>query len=358
MAVNFKLYDEEDKEITSLSGIDYGLTRVRYPYIKTVYLKNLSNTVAENVTLSADTLNEKEDVNEEDYLKQLQAKSWKSFSNDGKNYVDFLELGKINKGSYYEGIRSIKFDLTSSNGTLKEEWTNGVVNFIDSKLMFRKTTYESDDKTQGTGSARFLVDVDRIRDIDLTFYMNYVGDKNTSYSAMANFFIPIRVGSDGFGYGISIQRKRADGKMFFAIYKRAKGMLDVNTSIMGSRIIDTRTYMDIDESQPIRIKVYNNDEGFPTFEFFCNGKQQMLYSSSDRNVQSLVFSDKASGYYPSKGSMYFDMALYKGDIEFDIYNISLTTENEKQPIYIKTFIEKEAEDKYNYKSSLKLEWTE
>ena len=358
MAVNLKLYDEDDNEITLLNGIDFGLTRMRYPVVKKMYLRNLGNDNAKNLTITADTLNKKEDISNEEYEKQVKAKRWKSFSLDNKNFSEILDLGKVLKGSYYEGIKEVKFDLTSSKGTLKEEWTNAVPNFIDSKLVFRKTTYESEDKAQGTGSARFLVDIGTVRDIDLTFYMNYIGDSNTSYSAIATFLIPIRIGSDGFGYGLLIQRNRANNKMFFAVYKRTKGMLDANTSIMGTRIININSYIDLDETKPMRIKVYNNENGEPTFEFYCNDKQQLLYSSSDKTKSAYAFTDNAEGYYPAKGSMYFDLALYKGDIEFDIYNVNLITEEQKQPIYMKTFIEKDAIDKEIYKSSLKLEWTE
>ena len=358
MAVNLKLYDENDKEITLTDGVQLGLTRVRYPETKTLYLRNLGNTNAENLTISADTLNQIEDVGQKEYDNQLLAKSWKGFSLDNRNFVPFLDLGHILKGSYYEGIKEVKFDLTSSNGSLKEEWTNGLPNYIDSKFVFRKMTYDSEDQTQGTASGRFNINVGTIRDIDLTFYMEYLGDSDSSYTAIATLLIPIRVGSDGFGYGLSIQRNRANNKMFFGIYKRAKGMLDANTSILGTRIIDTRSYMDIDESKPMRIKVYNDDDGFPTFEFYCNGQQQLLYSSSDRNVSSYAFTDKAEGYYASRGSMYLDMALYRGDIEFKFFNATLITEEQKQPIYMRTLIGQEAEDQKEYKSSLKVEWTE
>lgn len=358
MSVNLKLYDDKDNEITIVDGMDYGLTRVNYPSIKQVYIKNLGNSNAENCSLRADVLNDKADVGIEEYNKQLQAKSWKSFSLDNKVYHEFLDLGRIGRGSYLEGERNIKFDLTSSLGTLKEEWTNAVPSFIDHKLYFRKTTYESEDKTQGTGSGRFLADIGNVRDIDISFYMTYIGDKNTSYSAIATFLIPIRIGADGFGYGLAIQRNRENGKMFMAIYKRIKGMLDANTSIMGTRIADIKTYIDIDESKPLRFRAYNNNEGFPTFEFYCNDQQMTLYSSSDRAKFGLTYVDVADGYYPSRGSMYFDMALYKGDIEFSIFGINLITENAKQPVYIKTDIGNEAIDQAQYKSCVKLEWTE
>lgn len=358
MAVNIKLYNEKDEEITEVEGLDYGLSRVRYPYIKTIYLKNLGNNNAEKLTISADTLNKKEDIDIEEYNKQLKAKSWKTFSTDNRNFVEFLELGKILRGSYYEGVREINFDLSSNRGTLKEEWTNAVPNFIDNKLVFRKITYDSEDKTQGTGGARYNVNIGTARDVDITFYMSYLGDSKISYSAIATLLLPIRVGSDGFGYGLCIQRNRANNKMFFAIYKKTKGMLDANTSILGTRIIDIKSYINVDETKPLRIKVYNDNNGYPTFEFYCNGQQQLLYSSADRSKSSLAFSDTDNGYYSTRGSMYLDMALYKGDIEFIIEKITLITENQKQPIYIKTFIESDAIDQQNYKSALKIEWKE
>ena len=358
MAVNIKLFDDKDQEITVVQGIDYGLARVNYPYVKQVYIKNLGNSNAYNCSLRSDTLNNLGDVEEAEYSKQLLAKSWKSFSLDNKNFYNFLDLGKISRGSYLEGIRDIKFDLTSSLGTLKETWTNAKPTFIDNKLIFRKTTYDSDDKKQGTGSGRYLVNVGNIRDVDITFYLNYIGDSKTSYAAIATLLIPIRIGSDGFGYGLAVQRNRENGKMFVAIYKRIKGMLDANTSIMGTRIADIKSYIEVDESKPLRFKCYNNSEGFPTFEFYCNDKQMTLYSSSDRSKFGMTYIDNGEGYYPSRGSMYLDIALYKGDIEFSVYGISLVTENAKQPVYIKTTVGKEAIDQEEYKSCIKLEWTE
>lgn len=358
MAVNIKLYNENNEEITEIDGLDYGMSRVRYPYIKTVYLKNLGNNDAEKLTVSADTLNKKEEVSEEEFSNQLKAKSWKSFSLDNKNFVEFLDLGKATRGNYYEGIKDIKFDLSSNKGTLKEVWSNATTNFIDNKFIFRKITYDSDDKTQGTGSARYNIDIGVIRDLDLTFYMKYLGDVKTTYSAIATLLLPIRVGSDGFGYGLCIQRNRANNKMFFAVYKRTKGMLDSNTSILGTRIMDIKSYIDINEDKPIRIRVYNNNDGYPTFEFYCNDEQQMLYSSADRSKFSLAFSDTDSGYYSTRGSAYLDMALYKGDIEFVIDKITVITEVQKQPIYIRTFIEEDSINQQSYKSALKIEWKE
>ena len=156
MAVNLKLYDEDDNEITLLDGIDFGLTRMRYPVVKKMYLRNLGNDNAKNLTITVDTLNKKEDISNEEYEKQVKAKNWKSFSLDNKNFSEILDLGKVLKGSYYEGIKEVKFDLTSSKGTLKEEWTNAVPNFIDSKLVFRKTTYENFDKNMRVNFYSFV----------------------------------------------------------------------------------------------------------------------------------------------------------------------------------------------------------
>ena len=104
MAVNLKLYDEDDNEIALLDGIDFGLTRMRYPVVKKMYLRNLGNDNVKNLTITADTLNKKEDISNEEYEKQVKAKSWKSFSLDNKNFSEILDLGKVLKGSYYEGI--------------------------------------------------------------------------------------------------------------------------------------------------------------------------------------------------------------------------------------------------------------
>ena len=87
------------------------------------------------------------------------------------------------------------------------------------------------------------------------------------------------------------------------------------------------------------------------------GEQQRLYALvGDDN--GYVVKDTSSKAYKGSGDYYIECFLQEGDTAICFSNMSIVTDLEKQPIYVKTTVDDRANDIVEYRSSIAVSYYE
>lgn len=359
MPVQLQFLNMNNEEIDLGEGLDLGVSRKGRPVITPIKIKNVGNITARDIILEATTLNEQNEVDEVEYANQLKAASWKSFSldKDGE-YVKELRLGDLKPNRFIEGYQTLheKFE-NSTSCMFKEVWCTGVSNFQDNHLVLHKNDYEE----KGAVARRMKCEtLARPRDLEMEFKLSFEANPEEESLTDAMIVFPVRINSkgDGNGYIFIVTYRRADNKFMVNIYKNGKGMESNNDRVYGTKIFDTVQYRTFDTNKKIGLKIYNDSNNVPTFEVLYNGQNLPLANADGTGTEESVKKDNKSDAFIAGGDFFMDCSIYDGDIALAISEFKVKTENLEQPIYVKTIVGDDADDKMEYRSSLMVGYIE
>ena len=359
MPVKLQFLNMDNEEIDLSEGLDLGVSRKGRPVITPIKIKNVGNVTARDIILEATTLNEEDDVDGDEYANQLKAASWKTFSldKDGE-FVKELRLGDLKPNRFIEGYQTVEEHFESSSSCMfKEVWNTGVTKFEDNSLVLHKVDYEE----KGSVGRRMKCEgLSRPRDLEMEFKLDFQANPEEESLTDAMIVFPVRINSkgDGNGYIFIVTYRRADNRFMVNIYKNGKGMESNIDRVYGTKIFDTVQYRAFDPNKKFGLKIYNDKNNVPTFEVLYDGKNLPLINSSGAGVEENVKKDDKSDAFTTGGDFYMDASIYDGDISLSISEFKVKTENLEQPIYVKTIVGDDAEDKKEYRSSLMVGYIE
>ena len=366
MSVKLQFYNAASKLLDSTVGINLGKVRKGYDHLTTIFVKNDGDEDARNVSI---TSNPEDSTNEQ----SVQAAKWQTFSLDGENFSKTLDLGTIKAGKFATGTDTIedKFkDSTSSIfkyilGSAKQDFTAPILSY-----------YQDDSTSQSYG--RSQIALENAKNIDFSFKMGYTYNKETFNSlpsnqqnvSMAIFAARINgmgnpKDNDNTGYLIEFfTSPKHENKFQLKITVGGKGIAGQSDRSYGTIIADTgSTWLDY---YPLltdfRIRLYNDEDGVPCFEFYKDNEQIDLYkfawdsnktstSRTKEKVKILKDSDKT---YTTGGKTYFDVNLQKGSLSYRLSDFIISYDNVKAPIYIKTHIDDSGINGQKYTSTATL----
>lgn len=362
MPVILKVTNDDNENLVE-EGIDLGLSRKGKANDSIFYIENQGNTVARDVTLVGAPLNSLEDIengiiSEEEYAKQVLAAKWKQFSldPDGVFYSEFV-IGDIAAGSYVSGIQTTEIS-TQSEGLFPFNPVH-----TNANLIFRDNVFYYQKESNGYASMRLQHQVPQIRStkhFELTFGLGFEvnEDESTWDAAIPYFSIPVRNNSkgDGKGYGFLFAYNRENNSVVVSVRTDMVGITShYDGLLVGTALFQTRA-ITLDNTREFTVKCYDVDN-VPTFEVLYGGQNQTLYALVG-DSSGAVMKDRSSTAYKAKGNFYLECTLQEGDISVSLRNMSLVTDLDKQPIYVRTTIDDRAEDKTEYKSSIAISYYE
>lgn len=357
MAVDLKFYDEKS---IILNEINSGESRMNYGTITPIKIKNDGTDKAKSCIISAATLNTLDELKQIDsehakelFKNQQLAASWKSFSlkKDGE-YTSELFLGNINPGCYLEGTQTLNDNFSDPENSLFENvWSYCLETRENNSLKI----YKNEAKSQT--AQRKAINIGKKRDVEIKFKFNYEYDSSAYAKNSCLVIFPVRVDSRGYGYLLSFQFRASDGKCFFGIYTKGKGMVDNLNRTYGTRIFDTNAYKKFDPTKFIGARIYTNDEDETCFEFILDDEKQVLYKTGKTSENGTTVIDKNNSY-PEAGLMYFDVGLYYGDLSVSFEDFSITTETDQQTVYVKSKITNAAVNGLDYTSAITISYLE
>lgn len=362
MSVKLQFYNAASKLLDSTVGINLGKVRKGYDHLTTIFVKNDGDEDARNVSI---TSNPEDSTNEQ----SVQAAKWQTFSLDGENFSKTLDLGTVKAGKFATGTDTIedKFkDSTSSIfkyvlGSAKQDFTAPILSY-----------YQDDSTSQSYG--RSQIALENAKNIDFSFKMGYIYNKETFNSLPANqqnvsmAIFAARINgmgnpkdNDNTGYLIEFfTSPKYENKFQLKITVGGKGIAGSTDRSYGKIIADTGSvWLDY---YPLltqfRICLYNNEQGIPCFEFYKDGEQIDLYKykwnadktstiKTDEKVKVLEDTEKT---YVTGGKTFFDVNLQKGSLSYRLSDFNIRYDNAKAPIYIKTNIDALAENGLEYTS--------
>lgn len=363
MPVILKVTDAQGYDAME-KGIDLGLSRKGKPNDAMFFIQNEGNTAARQVTLSGAPLNDLQDVengviSDDELARQVVASKWKQFSIDPDGtFVSELVIGDIQAGAFLTGIQTEKIS-TQSEGLFPYNavHSNANILFIDNVFVYQK-------ESNGYASMRFQhEDPEKrfTRHFEITFGLDFEvnEDSETWDEAIPYFSIPVRnnVRGDGKGYGFLFAYDRENKTVVVSIRKEMVGITShYDGLLVGTGMYQTRAIA-LDSTKEFTLKCYDDDNNVPSFEVSYGGQQQRLYALvGDSN--GYVMKDSSSTAYKGKGNYYLECTLQEGDISVSLRNMSITTDLNKQPIYVRTIIDDRAEDKVQYNSSIAISYYE
>lgn len=358
MAVDLQFYTED---VMELDVIDAGESRINYGTITPIVIKNEGTDRARACILSACPLNTLEELKTEmseeeavlEHEKQKNAASWKTFclKKDG-NYTPELEIGNINAGYFLQGEQTIAEPFSNKETSLFQDvWSYCLESWGNNGIKIYK------DQAKSQTAQRKSIDIGERKNVEIKFKLDYEYDSSAFNKSSCLVIFPVRVDSRGYGYILSFQFRASDGKMFFGVYKDGKGMVDNLNRTYGTRIFDTNGYKVFDPNKFMGARVYTNEDDETCFEFILDGEKQTLYKTKDKTVKSTTVVDTENNY-PNAGLMYFDVGMYYGDLGVTLKNFSITTETDKQVVYIKSKIDETAIDGEVYDSAISVSYIE
>lgn len=351
MAVNLQFYDSSSQILDTTIGLDLGTVRRGYDHISKIYVKNEGDTTAQNVTLTSG----QEDPSDEN---QILASKWQTFSLDNKIFSSSLDLGDIEPDSFAAGTssREDRFESSSESlfkfllGSVKYDFTSPILSY-----------YQTDATSQSYG--RSQIALENAKNIDFSFKLGYNGNKeifsslpaNQQNVSMAIFAVRINASgesrdNDNTGYLIEIFTSPKYENLFqLKITTGGKGIAGQSDRSYGTVIADTGSnWLSYNPLlTELRIKVYNDKDGIPSFEVYKDGEQVDIYkykwnaahtSTSRTNEKVKVFQDEDKAYITG-GKTFFDINLQKGSESFRLSDFSITYNNNKAPIYVRTHID-------------------
>lgn len=343
MGADVRLIDSNGKDITE-TPINFGKARSGFPTIKKVKVYNAGDKIAYNIEL------------ESLQYENSESHKWKSFKMyDHSTAVNKINLGDLGPGKYLEGTLEESIEFVS-NGVLTEKWNTGGINYDTKSLKFLKNTGDG----SGISAARLEWNIDNMKNVEIAFKIKLEVD--TSYvnydSAILNF--PLRMNSrkDQRGYCISFQKRRKDDKLYAALYKGGKGMVENLDRDYGTNLYNTG-WINFDESKEIKFKMYNNVLDQPCFELFIDNKPVTLqFTENPKIKKTLIVDEDAKTAYVGGGKSFLDYSIWNGDISLEITDFYLSHDIQEHAISLQTIVGNDAENNKVYNSYLNLSYEE
>lgn len=365
MPAILKFYDANDNEIDLSTGFDFGLSRKGIANMVELRVRNVGNIAAKDIMLAAVPQNLPTEVSEEEYHKQNLAAQWKSFGLDKDSpFSGQLNIGDIRAQEYLEGKEDIPitFDPTGVDFSYEVEkgWTSGTVQKSFGEL---KLSQVSGDIKDGTGARLLSEAFKNVRDTEVRFKIDCVSNpEGKPTNGMANTFaIPVRMNSknDDTGYIMMLTADVNNPQRFnISIYRGGRGFVDHYVREYGELLFRSeQTYL-FDPKKEIVLKTYNNRMTQPTFEFIYGGTPIKLGNPAIESSFAYAVSDKTDKAYVNSGGTYFDMSITSEYSTMTVKDVTIRTEKENQPIYIKSILDDRAEDAEKYKCKISISYIE
>lgn len=351
MGVSLQFYDSSLNLLDTATGLDFGKVRRGYDHITKIYVKNDGDEDAKNVSI----VSGQEDTTDAD---QILASKWQTFSLDGSTYKSELPLGTVEAGAYATGTDTVEDDFSAADtslfkfllGSVKTDFTEPILSY-----------YQSDATSQSYGRSQLALE--NAKDLDFSFTLSYTGDKdvfgslpsNQQNASMAIFAVRINgMGdprdNDNTGYLVEFFTSPKYENMFqMKITTKGKGICGSSDRSYGYVIGDTGavwlSYYPL--LTVFRVKVYNDEDGTPCFEFYKDGEQVDIYkyawnakkTSTSRTSETTKVLQDTDKTYTTGGKTFFDVNLQKGSLSYRLSDFSMTSNNSRAPIYIKTHID-------------------
>lgn len=368
MPVLMKVFNTDGTTMDMSKGIDLGLSRKGKDNVASFLLKNEGNTQARDVILTGAPLHDLQDVengviSEEDYQKEVLASQWKTFSLDpnGK-FVRELNLGTILAGQYVQGTQYNEIS-TQSEGLFPYNpvHSNAEMKFSDNVFSYQKVGLSPN----GYASIRLQHEDPSkrsTRHFELTFKPQFLFDEDSELDSTPPYIsIPVRnnLRGDEKGYGFLMSYDRENNTVTVSVRTEFIGVTTHYDGLrVGTAMYQTRA-IQLDGVRTFTFKCYDsNDEAkTPCFEVLYGGEKQRLYALvGDDN--GYVVKDTSSKAYKGSGNYYIECFLQEGDTAICFSNMSIVTDLEKQPIYVKTTVDDRANDKIEYRSSIAVSYYE
>lgn len=368
MPVVLKVFNADNSAMDMEEGVDLGLSRKGKANMSSFLLKNEGNTLARDVIVTGaplHTLKDVEDgvISEEEYQKECLAGSWKTFSLDPEGeFVRELNLGRIYAGLYVQGTQFNEIS-TQSEGLFPYNPVHSNAEFVFKDNVF---SYQKANLTPNGYSSLRLQHEDpakrSTRHIELTFKPQFVFDAESELDETPPFIsIPVRnnLKGDNKGYGFLFTYNRDNNTVVVTVRTDMIGILSHYDGLqVGTALYQTRA-ITLDGTREFTVKCYDdNDENrTPCFEVLYGGQQQRLYALvGDDN--GYVMKDRSSKAYKGSGNYYIECSMQEGDVAIKFSNMSIVTDLDKQPIYVKTTVDDRAENKVEYRSSIAISYYE
>ena len=368
MPVLLKVFNVDNSAMDMEEGIDLGLSRKGKDNISSFLLKNEGNTLARDVIVVGSPLHDLKDVedgiiSEEDYQKEVIASQWKTFSLDPNGeFVKELNLGRIYAGLYVQGTQLTEIS-TQSEGLFPYNAVHSNAEFVFKDNVF---SYQKANLTPNGYSSLRMQHEDpnkrKTRHFELTFKPEFIFDDKVELDTTPPYIsIPVRnnLKGDNKGYGFLMTYNRSNNSVTVSVRTDMIGILSHYDGLQGGTAMYQTRAITLDGTREFTLKVYDDtDENrTPCFEVLYGGERQKLYALVG-DASGFVMKDTSSKAYKGSGNYYIECAMQEGDVAIKFSNMSIVTDLERQPIYVKTTVDDRAENRVEYRSSIAISYYE
>ena len=355
MAANLVITDKDGKEIDLYQGLDFGLTRKGLPSFQEIKIKNTGNTAAKDIVLTAIPMNSAVEVSDEEYENQVKATQWKTFGyeQDGM-FSKYLSIGDIKANGTLEGTKntSIEFD-SHFTGT---HFTSGNLSKAPNYLKLSQFDGEIKDGT----SCRVKSEMFRsARDVEISFNLEFEARNGEGRQDTLVVF-PVRMNSKNnkMGYLMVVKYIPTSKRFSVSIWKDAKGIESHYDRDYGTKIFESEQTPVLDSNKKITLKIYNDEQIRPSFEFLYDGKPMLLGKPGVESSLAYVVKDTTTSAYVNDGALYMDFSISSAEQSVTVKNMDIKTENPNQSIFVRTLIDDRAEDMTWYSSAISISYIE
>ena len=355
MAANLVITDKDGKEIDLYQGLDFGLTRKGLPSFQEIKIKNTGNTAAKDIVLTAIPMNSAVEVSDEEYENQVKATQWKTFGYEQDGiFSKYLSIGDIKANGTLEGTKntSIEFD-SHFTGT---HFTSGNLSKAPNYLKLSQFDGEIKDGT----SCRVKSEMFRsVRDVEISFNLEFEARNGEGRQDTLVVF-PVRMNSKNnkMGYLMVVKYIPTSKRFSVSIWKDAKGIESHYDRDYGTKIFESEQTPVLDSNKKITLKIYNDKQIRPSFEFLYDGKPMLLGKPGVESSLAYVVKDTTTSAYVNDGALYMDFSISSAEQSVTVKNMDIKTENPNQSIFVRTLIDDRAEDMTWYSSAISISYIE
>ena len=355
MAANLVITDKDGKEIDLYQGLDFGLTRKGLPSFQEIKIKNTGNTAAKDIVLTAIPMNSAVEVSDEEYENQVKATQWKTFGYEQDGiFSKYLSIGDIKANSALEGTKntSIEFD-SHFTGT---HFTSGNLSKAPNYLKLSQFDGEIKDGT----SCRVKSEMFRsARDVEISFNLEFEARNGEGRQDTLVVF-PVRMNSKNnkMGYLMVVKYIPTSKRFSVSIWKDAKGIESHYDRDYGTKIFESEQTPVLDSNKKITLKIYNDKQIRPSFEFLYDGKPMLLGKPGVESSLAYVVKDTTTSAYVNDGALYMDFSISSAEQSVTVKNMDIKTENPNQSIFVRTLIDDRAENMTWYSSAISISYIE
>ena len=355
MPANLVITDKDGQEIDLYQGLDFGLTRKGLPSFQEIKIRNTGNVAAKDVVLTAIPMSAVGEVSEEEYENQMKATQWKSFGYEQNGlFSQYLSIGDIKANSSLEGTKttSVEFD-SHFTGT---HFTSGNLSKAPNYLKLSQFDGEIKDGT----SCRVKSEMFRsVRDVEISFNLEFEARNGEGRQDTLVVF-PVRMNSKNnkMGYLMVVKYIPTSKRFSVSIWKDAKGIESHYDRDYGTKIFESEETPLLDKNKKITLKIYNDAQIRPCFEFLYDGKPMRLGKPGVESSLNTVVKDTTTSAYVNDGELYIDLSISSAEQSVTLRNMNIKTENPNQSIFIRTLLDDRAEDMVWYSSAVSISYTE